>query len=847
MSNRIFLEVSVDRLNEKWVFVAEQILNILHNTLEKIKRWPFLKPKYTSPDFSFEIVNLDWIIKFYFIIEEEYKDLFENQIYAQFPNVNIQVWKDYLSREKKYYYANVALHTDYIYPIKIYRDFADRTEKENLDPFSSITSSLIKWSPKKAKFIQVNFSPIADESWKNERTVAILSSKYPKFFKKFLLSKYFFWTKIAIYPLYLLFRLMSIAIWNTKSDPTKSTLSEEKIKAIWRKFEFLWFACSLKMWIEENNEITARASVKEIASCLNIFTISWQNWLKLKDIQNTSISSNLFERKNERSVILSSAELAWLVHLPTLYVQTPWINWVTSKLLEPPNNLPLLPDDSVTPIWITNFRWNNISFWIKQDDRRRHMFAIGKTWMWKSVFLENLIYDDIIKWNWVALIDPHWDLAETIVSNIPKSRTNDIIYFEPADFDYPIALNMFENVSKELRSNVASWLVSVFKRIFGNSWWPRLEYILRNSIITLLEIPDSTIMSIPLMLTNKSFRRKIVSKITDPTMIAYWNNEFETMEPKQMTEAINPILNKVGQFLSSPMLRNILCQPKNSFSFRWIMDNKKIFIANLSKWKIWEDSMELLGSLMITKFQIEAMRRADMEESKRKDFYLYVDEFQNFANDSFATILSEARKYRLNLVIANQYISQMTDTIRWAVFWNIWSMVSFQVWPEDAPKMIEAFNKEIVNENDIQNMAKFNIYSKLLIDGMPSRVFSASTFPPIKTRADGSEQSMENIKKVSREKYAKPSSFVEAKIFELSSKILEEEKRFKKEEAEYKERMKEEKAKKKLEEKNLNVAATPKLTEEVKVAEEIKKPDINSNQNNQKKFDKNKRFNRFKK
>lgn len=797
--DKIILEVSVDRLNEKWVFVAEQILNVLHNTCEKIKRWFFLKDKIISPDFTFEIVNLNWIIRFFFVVWIEYKDLLENQIYAHFPNVEIrEVW-DYFDTQKNYYYASIGFQNDYIYPIKIYKDFSEKTEKDNIDPFSSITSSLIKWASNKIKFIQVNFWAIPDESWKSQKTVSILASNYPKFLKKFLLSKEYWYIQTIFKPIYWIFRWFSL-IFNINKKDTQLTLSEDKLKLIGKKFEGFWYASSINFWLEETSEITAKANIKEIVSSLNTFTISGQNWFKINSIESSITNTNIFERKNTRNMILSNAELAWLVHLPTIYVQTPWINWVTSKTLEPPNNLPLISDKTVTPIWTTNFRWNNISFGISQDDRRRHMFAIGKTWMWKSVFLENLIYDDIIKWNWVALIDPHWDLAETIISNIPKSRTNDVIYFEPADFGYPIALNMFENVSKELRSNVASWLVSVFKRIFGNSWWPRLEYILRNSIITLLEIPDSTIMSIPLMLTNKSFRRKIISKITDPTMISYWNNEFETMDAKQMTEAINPILNKVGQFLSSPTLRNILCQPKNSFSFRWIMDNKKIFIANLSKWKIWEDSMELLWSLMITKFQIEAMRRADMEESKRKDFYLYVDEFQNFANDSFATILSEARKYKLNLTIANQYISQMTDTIRWAVFGNIGSMVSFQVGPEDAPKMVEAFNKEIVNENDLQNIAKYNIYTKLLIDGMPSRVFSAKTFPPIKTRSDWSEQSMENIKKVTREKYAKPVDFVEKKIFELSSKILEEEKKFKKEEAEYKEKIKEEKARKKSEE-----------------------------------------------
>lgn len=269
------------------------------------------------------------------------------------------------------------------------------------------------------------------------------------------------------------------------------------------------------------------------------------------------------------------------------------------------------------------------------------------------------------------------------------------------------------------------------------------------------------------------------------------------MEPKQMQEAISPILNKVGQFLSNPLLRNILAQPKNAFSLRWIMDNKKILIINLSKGKIGDDSMALLGSMMVTKFQIEAMSRADTEESKRKDFYFYVDEFQNFATDSFAVILAEARKYKLNLIVANQYISQMSEVVRNAVFGNVGTILSFQVWPDDAPKLAQAiWDDWIVTVSDLLNLRKYDIYSKLLIEGMPSRVFSATTFPPIKTKDDIDESRKVTVLKVSREKYAKSVEFVEKKILDFNKKIIEDEKKFKKEAEDYKEKMKEEKKKK---------------------------------------------------
>ncbi len=396
----------------------------------------------------------------------------------------------------------------------------------------------------------------------------------------------------------------------------------------------------------------------------------------------------------------------------------------------------------------------------------------------------------------MGLVDPHGDLAETILASIPKHRTNDVILFDPSDAKHPIAFNMLEQVQPELRPIVASGLVGVFKKIFGESWGPRLEHILRNTIMTLLEIPETTIMSIPLMLTMKSYRQKIVAKVKDPILKKFWESEFEAMGSSGQTEAAGPILNKVGQFLSSPLVRNIVGQPKNPFSLRWAMDNGKIVIVNLSKGKIGEDSSALLGSMMITKFQIDAMSRADIAEEKRRDFYLYVDEFQNFATDSFATILSEARKYRLNLVMANQYIDQMNEMVRGAVFGNVGTLASFQVGIHDAKVLAEVMDEELVLPADLMNLKKYDIYTKLLIDGMPSPVFSASTFAPIRSRLDIPEQKRDVVAKVSREKYAKPVELVEKKIYEFNLKVVEDEKRYKVAEEEYKKKKQDERRKK---------------------------------------------------
>lgn len=789
---RTILEVSVDRLNEKGVFMAEQILNIFHNTLEEHK-YLFWKT-YTAPEFSFEMANIGGVIRFFFTVDSAYAEFLENQIYAHYPNVEIRKVEEYIP-ESGGYVGKLSLIKDYISPIKIYTDFKEKSEKESVDPFSSITSALQKGGKDDIKLIQVRFSPIHDTAWKSPKKIAILTSHSPKWLKKAYLSKYGLLWKIGLSPFMALIKLVLAIVHPHKQ--AEETGAKDKNDPIDRKLASFGFSVGVSIGCFGTDNITSKITIKEAVSSLNIFSISGGNGFKLAGEVREDMTGELRKRSGKKNIVLNSSELAGLVHLPTIYVQTPGINWVTTKMLEPPQNLPLVTNTKdVTPLGITNFRGGRTQFGMLPTDRRRHVYIIGKTGMGKSTLLENMIYDDIMKGRGVAVIDPHGDLADTILANIPKSRTNDVIVFDPADYKNPIAFNMLENVSKELQPIVASGLLSIFKKMFAESWGPRLEYILRNTIITLLQVPDSTLMTIPMMLTQTSFRRKIIAKIQDPLMEKFWTSEFEAMEPKQMVEAVSPILNKVGQFLSSTLLRNILGQPKNPFSLRWIMDNKKIFIVNLSKGKIGEDSSALLGAMMVTKFQIEAMGRADIEEDKREDFYLYVDEFQNFATDSFATILSEARKYKLNLVMANQYIEQMSETVRGAVFGNVGTIVSFQVGFTDAAVLSGLMDEEVVSTNDLVNLGKYDIYTKLLVNGMPSKVFSATTFGPIKLRVPHPEQKKEVIMKVSREKYSKPVEFVEKKINDYATKIVEDEKKFKKEQEAYKERMKEEKKKK---------------------------------------------------
>ena len=422
--------------------------------------------------------------------------------------------------------------------------------------------------------------------------------------------------------------------------------------------------------------------------------------------------------------------------------------------------------EEITVFAKTNFRNQLQKFGIKIDDRRRHMYLLGKTGMGKSVTLENMIIQDIKMGKGVAVVDPHGELVEKVIKFIPSDRINDVVYFNPSDIEYPIAFNVLEQVSPEYRHLVASGLLGVFKKIWADSWGPRLEYVLNNAIMALLEYPGSTLLGIMRMLVDKSFRKKVINKITDPVIKSFWVEEYSKYPDRFQAEAIAPIQNKVGRFLSSSMMRNIVGQVQSAINLRDIMDNKKILLLNLSKGRIGEDNSALLGAMIITKIQLAAMSRVNIPEDKRNDFYLYVDEFQNFATDSFANILSEARKYRLDLIMAHQYILQLSESVRAAVFGNVGTIISFRIGAEDAEFLAKEFNPRF-DELDLVNLSKYNIYLKLMIEGVASEPFSATTLPPV-PEPDDWQEILDKVIKVSRERYSTKRSVIEEKILRWS-------------------------------------------------------------------------------
>ncbi len=430
-------------------------------------------------------------------------------------------------------------------------------------------------------------------------------------------------------------------------------------------------------------------------------------------------------------------------------------------------------DKDVAYFGRVDFRNSNKLFGIKRRDRRQHMYVIGKTGTGKTAMLNNLIVQDIANGEGLCVVDPHGELVEGLLEKIPEERLQDVIYFNPADADFHIGFNVLELPDPKYKHLVASGLMGIFTKIWSNVWSARMEYILNNAILALLDTPGTTLLGITRILVDKEYRQKIVDNIKDPVVKAFWVNEFEEWRDQFRNEAIAPIQNKVGQFLSTALIRNIVGQSKSTIDIFEIMNTGKIFLVNVSKGRIGEDNSALLGSMLITKMQLAAMERVRVPEDERVDFYLYVDEFQNFATDSFANILSEARKYRLNLILAHQYVGQLvTDVstkVRDAVFGNVGTMISFRIGAADAEFLEKEFEPEFMAQ-DLVNLPNYHVYLKLLVGGVTSRPFSAITLPPF--NLDSSPAIAEKIVETSRRIYARPRWAVEEEINRWSGVMM---------------------------------------------------------------------------
>ena len=719
--NSTLLKISIPRNNEKTLFSAEYLFTAIHGiiTHNNEKNIPF----------CFEITSSIEGIVFYVMAPKEYSEFIQNQIYAQYPDSEIVKTDDYINLFLNFRYFSLkelSLDRSYIFPLNTF------TESE-IDPLSSVTSTLSKINQEGIITIQLLIKPVSNK-WHKKGLQYISRIKSGKTFFDILKT--------------------------SQNITVKKEISLEKqneISEIERKISKVGFECSIRIAISINNQGESDNLMQNIIASFNQYTNPRINSFKVKNIEKNMYLK--FSKRNfgKNKFILNTEELASLYHLPNITVETPLIAYSKTKKIEPPLSL---PTENVISIGTTVFRHINKTFGIQKEDRRRHMYILGKTGSGKSTMMENMIIQDIINGDGVGVIDPHGDLAEDLLNFIPPQRINDVVLIDPSDSEYPISINLLELKNQEIKDLVADNIIEVFKKYF-DSWGPRLEYILHNTILTLIQVKNTSLLGIQRMLTDRNYRNKILKQLEDPVLLKFWEEEFKDMgkNPKLVSEAIAPIQNKVGRFLSSATIRNIVGQVTSTIDLESMINSKKIIIINLSQGKIGEENVSLLGSLLITRLQSAAMQRVSINESQRPDFYLYIDEFQNFATKAFIKILSEARKYRLNLILTHQYISQVEEDVQNAIFGNIGTFISFVVGNQDSLILENEFVPSVTSE-DLISLERYHFYIKLMIDNMISKPFSAISLPLQYQRNDNKAKTI----KVSRERYGRSKKIIEDKI-----------------------------------------------------------------------------------
>ncbi len=758
----VLLMLEIPRANDKKELAAEQLFASLHGILRD--REELKNSGGVQEHLSFEIVSTGGQIRFYVWVPKILQSFVEGQIYAQYPTVQIyRMDDDYVDTRDKYpvkYTAELTLTENEALPIKTFDNF-------EVDPLAGITGTLAKLNPDNSEelWIQILTRPIPD-SWHKKTDRWIRKVKSGKRLFGGSSTSGIDWTWVAE----ALFAFFRPPAGGSGSDAPKVELSERaktQIAKAEEKATKLGYEVKIRLSYLGQDQINAKLNMQALVGTFKQYNSTNLNGFRLTDgsFKDESLDNYRMRRFTDHGFILNISELASVYHLPHTSVETPNIVWATSKTAEPPAQLPLVNgepahDENISAFGLTNFRGINHQFGMYRRDRSRHVYIIGQTGAGKSGMLELFALSDVFYNQGYCIVDPHGDFATNNLRFVPENRINDVVYFNPADTEYPVAFNPLELSDPARKPNVSSEVIGVLKRMFGDSWGPRLEHILRYTLLALLDRPEATLLDISRMLTDKDFRKETLDYCRDVTVLQFWKHEFGQWNEKQVNESIAPVLNKVGAFTANPIIRNIIGQPKSSFDIRKIMDEGKILVVNLSKGLIGEDNAGILGAFIVTKVQLAAMSRSDIPDvADRRPFYLYVDEFQNFATDSFAVILSEARKYGLNLTVANQYISQMTDSVRDAVFGNVGTTISFRVSADDAPILSKQFEPTF-EAQDLLQMNNRNFVISMIINGEKVPAFSATTL----SLPTSPQDNFDRIVEASRQGYARPRAVIEEEI-----------------------------------------------------------------------------------
>jgi len=742
------------------IALMEQLLSSLNSIYSsKIKNF-FLWQDYIS----LEYVASNMEIYFYLVCPINYKNLIEKQINWFYPDAIIEETQEInIFKNKKYWqWTYLRLQKPFVYPIKTY-------QKLESDPINNITNAFSKLEEDERASIQIMIRPSKDD-WQEE--CSKISSQIMEWKKEKLFT---------LNPLKILVWLVKFLVpdedWKTPETPKNQTsaLTQERAKIVDEKREKTGYEVIIRIITTWNNSSSVKNELTNITTSFRQFSYPEFNWFSLSKRHNLNklVKNYIFKYfKREflsKKDILNTEEIASLFHFPHIkYNKTPEIKWQNFKIVKVPSNIP----KEWLVLWDNIYRWVKKEIKIKDEDRFRHFYVIGQTGTWKSSILQVMARQDLINGKWISVIDPHWDLVKDLIPFIPRSRADDVIIFNPADQARPMWLNLLEAHTPEERDMVAADALNIMIKLFWNEvFGPRIQDYFRNWVLALMEYSwGGSLVDIVKMFTDDEFQKERTRSLKNVVVKAWWEKTYASMWDREKQEMIPYFAAKFGWFITNAMMRNIIWQVKSSFDIADVMNTQKILMVNLSKWILWDLNSELLWLILVSKIQMAAMKRQNMTKEERKDFFLYIDEFQNYITPSIESILSEARKYRLGLILAHQYLWQLEKSdaltksnlnLKWAIFWNVWTIMSYKIWPEDW-EFMEKYYAPIFSNQDLVNMDKFKAVMKLSVDNQPTTPFSIIPKNPYLEKWD--EVIAKAYYELSRLKYWRDRAFVQKDI-----------------------------------------------------------------------------------
>jgi len=723
----VLLQISVQKGNEIKIDAMEQLFAAFYS----VKKGGGKFKSQVESTISFEIVAKREDIRFYIWTPKSLQDLLEKQIHGAYPDAEIIEVQEYniFTEDGNVAYKSLQLKSDNFYPLKTYRELPT-------DPMATLTSGLAKMGEGEAAAIQILISP-AESGWQKVGASYISETK------------------------------------KQEADPEKAkfTVPAKKLEAVENKIGKPGFETSIRIVVVSPNQASADAHLTNIQSAFAQFA-SDLNSLKTRTIKRKGAFIEdflyryqpMFHFLGNRVSILNSEELATIFHFPNKLVTTPHIHWLYSKTAPAPAEIP----QEGLYLGASTYRGVRRSVYLSDSDRQRHMYIIGKTGTGKTELLKDLIMQDIRAGKGICYMDPHGDAIEDLLQMIPADRAEDVIYFNPTDTDRPMGLNLLEAKTEHQKHFVTTAVINMFYKLFDpyktGIVGPRFEHAVRNAMLTAMYEEGSTFVEVMRILTDAKYVQELLPKVTDPIVRRYWTDQIAQTADFHKSEVLDYVVSKFGRFVTNKMIRNIIGQSSSSFSFREVMDTGKILFINLSKGGLGEENSSFLGLVLVPRILMAAMSRADVPETQRRDFYLYVDEFQNFATPDFAQILSEARKYHLNLCVANQFIGQVEEEVKNAVFGNVGTIISFRVGVTDANYLAHEFTPTFA-EDDLLNIERYHTYIKTIVNNEPVPPFSMDLYKDAgKERAAMNPKVAEIIKEMSRLKYGRDARLVETEI-----------------------------------------------------------------------------------